>query len=131
MSRALGDNTPVACRFTTSRRIVSSGGGGGAKGKPSYVHHSPDDEGASTLFTIEAASLVVARQKGLYISFSLGEGDDQRPLALKIQLPVCLPAALHRMVESREGDSPIAKSQCRVHSNILIGPLPANREPDD
>ena len=127
LSRALG-NTPVACRFTTSRRIVSGGGGGGAKGKPSYVHHAPDDEGASTLFTIEAASLVVARRKGLYISFSLGEGDDQRPLALKMQLPVCPPAALHRMVESRV--TPPLRSRdvgtLFVHSNVLIGPLPAN-----
>ena len=127
LSRALGD-TPVACRFTTSRRIVSGGGGGGNKGKPSYVHHSPDDEGASTLFTIEAASLVVARRKGLHLSFSLGEGDDQRPLALKIQLPVCPPAALHRMVESRV--TPPLRNRTAgtlfVHANILVGPLPAN-----
>ena len=127
LSRALGD-TPVACRFTTSRRIVSGGGGGGAKGKPSYVHHSPDEEGASTLFTIEAADLVVARRKGLCISFSLGEGDDQRPLALKFQLPVCPPGALHRMVASRV--TPPLQNRVVgtlfVHSNVLIGPLPAN-----
>jgi len=120
--------TPVACRFTTSRRIVGGGGGGGAKGKPSYVHHSPDDEGASTLFTIEAADLVVARRKGLHISFSLGDGDEQRPLALKIQLPVCPPGALYRMVESRV-TPPLRTRDAGTlfqHSNVLIGPLPAN-----
>ncbi len=127
LRRAL-QGTPVACRFTTSRRIVSGGGGGGSKGKPSYVHHSPDEEGASTLFTIEAADLVVARRKGLYISFSLGEGEDQRPLALKFQLPVCPPGALYRMAESRV-TPPLRNRNAGTlfqHSNVLIGPLPAN-----
>jgi hypothetical protein len=126
LRRAL-QGTPVACRFTTSRRIVSGGGGGGSKGKPSYVHHSPDEEGASTLFTIEAADLVVARRKGLYISFSLGEGDDQRPLTLKFQLPVCPPGALYRMAESRVTPPLRSRNAGTLfqHSNVLVGPLPA------
>ena len=127
LTRAL--RGPVACRFTTSRRIVSGGGGGGGvRGKPSYVHHSPDDEGASTLFTIEAASLVVARRQDLHIRFSLGDGDDQRPIALKFQLPVCPPGALYRMVESRV-TPPLrvrAAGTLFLHPNVLIGPLAAN-----
>jgi hypothetical protein len=126
LTRAL--RTPVACRFTTSRRIVNGGGGGGGRGKPSYVHHSPDEEGASTLFTIEAASLVVARRKDLHIRLSLGDGDDQRPIAVKFQLPVCPPGALYRMVESRV-TPPLRLRPAGtlfLHPNVLIGPLAAN-----
>ena len=113
--------SPVACRFTTSRRAVGGGGGG----KPSFVHHSPDDEGASTLFSIEAAGLLVARRAGLHITLSLGEGDDQRPVDLKIQLPSCPPWALKRMLASRV----VPPLQLRaagtlfIHPNVLIGPL--------
>jgi hypothetical protein len=125
LTRSLGGS--IACRFTTSRRIVGGSGGGGAKGKSQFVHHSPDEERASTLFTMEAASLVVARRQGLYVNISLGDGDDQRPIALKLQLPGCPPAALYQMVKSR-GAPPL---HCRVegtlflHPNVLIGPLAA------
>ena len=125
LTRSLGGS--IACRFTTSRRIVGGSGGGGAKGKSQFVHHSPDEERASTLFTMEAASLVVARRQGLYVNISLGDGDDQRPIALKLQLPGCPQAALYQMVKSRVAP-PL---QCRVegtlflHPNVLIGPLAA------
>ena len=121
LTRSLGG--PVACRFTTSRRVVGGGGGG----KPSFAHHSPDDEGASTLFTIEAAGLIVARREGLHLEFSLGEGDDQRPIALKIQLPGCPPWALKRMLASRVVP-PLqfrAAGTLFLHPNVLIGPLAA------
>jgi hypothetical protein len=126
LSRAL-QGTPVACRFTTSRRAVGGGGGGGAKGKPLFVHHSPDDEDASTLFTIEAAYLLVARRQALFINVSLGEGDDQRPITVQFQLPACPPAVLHRMVESRAIPPIRARNAGTwfVDSNVLVGPLPA------
>ena len=70
----------------------------------------------------------MARRKGLHISFSLGEGDDQRPLAVKFQLPVCPPAAFYRMAESRV--TPPLRNRAAGTlfqlSNVLIGPLPAN-----
>ena len=126
LSRAL-QGTPVACRFTTSRRAVGGGGGGGAKGKPLFVHHSPDDEDASTLFTIEAAYLLVARRQALFINVSLGEGDDQRPITVQFQLPACPQAVLHRMVESRAIPPIRARNPGTlfVDSNVLVGPLPA------
>ena len=123
LTRAL--RGPVVCRFTTSRRMNNSGGGGGAKGKPMYVHHSPDEDGASTLFTIAASSLVLARRQHLHVLISLGIGEDQRPLSLKIQLPVCPQGALHRMVGSRV-TPPLrlrAAGTLFMGPNVLIGPL--------
>ena len=126
LSRAL-QGTPVACRFSTSRRVVGGGGGGGAKGKPLFVHHSPDDEEASTYFTIEAGYLLVARRHALHISVSLGEGDDQRPITVQFKIPACPSVILHRMVESR-AIPPIRvrnSGTVFVDPNVLVGPLPA------
>ena len=122
LTRAL--RGPVVCRFTTSRRI-NNGGGGGGGGKPLFVHHSPDEEGASTLFTIEASSLVLARRQHLHVILSLGIGEDQRPLSLKIQLPVCPQGALYRMVGSR-ATPPLrirVAGTLFMSPYVLIGPL--------
>jgi hypothetical protein len=112
----------VACRFTTSRS-VSAGKGG----KRSFVHCSPDEEGSSTLLMLEAAPLLMARRQGLNIVVRLGVAE-QCPIALKLQLPVCPPHALYRMVEPRESAPPLRSRTAGtlfMSRNVLLGPLPS------
>jgi hypothetical protein len=112
----------VACRFTTSRS-ASTGKGG----KRSFVHCNPDEEGSSTLIMMEAAPLLMARRKGLHVVVQLGV-EDQYPLALKLQLPVCPQYALYRMVEPRENAPPLRIRPVRtlfMNRNVLLGPLPS------
>jgi hypothetical protein len=112
----------VACRFTTSRS-VSTGKGG----KRSFVHCNPDEEGSSTLIMLEAAPLLMARRQGLHVVVRLGV-ENQYPLALKLQLPVCPQHALYRMVVPREVAPPLRirpGGTLFMHRNVLLGPLPA------
>ena len=112
----------VACRFTTSRS-VSTGKGG----KRSFVHCNPDEEGSSTLMMLEAAPLLMARRQGLHVVVRLGV-ENQYPLAIKLQLPVCPQHALYRMVGPREGAPPLRTRTVGtlfMHRNVLLGPLPS------
>ena len=66
----------------------------------------------------------------MHIMFSLGTGDDQRPIDLKFQFPVCPPWALYRMVESSV--TPPLRLRAAgtmflsVYPNVVIGQLAAN-----
>lgn len=112
----------VACRFTTSRSVTTGKGG-----KRSFVHCNPDEEGSSTLLMLEAAPLIMARRQGLHVVVPLGV-EEQYPIALKLQLPVCPQHALYHMVEPRENVPPLRSRTAGtlfMNKNVLLGPLPS------
>lgn len=114
----------VSARFTTSLRI--NNGGGGGKGKPSWLHFSPDDEGSSTLITMEPAPILLARRNSLHVLLPLGT-DGQFPVTLKLQLPAYPSWALRRQIASVANPalrSRLVGTQFTSH-NVLLGPLPS------
>ena len=119
LSRAFRGNF-VSCRFTT----VNSTAGGKGK-KRVFTHFSTEDDRASTLLTVGAESLIMARRKQLYTAVHLG-ADSQYPITLMIQLPAPPQWVLHTMVGS-ERSPPLrlrASGSLFISDRVLLGPLP-------
>ena len=112
----------ISCRFTTVLSTVSGGKGR----RRTFSHFPPEDERASTLFTIGAENLLIARRRQLQVALRLGV-DGQYPVTLRVLLPPPPQRVLHMMLESL-GTPPLrlrVRGALFASDRVLLGPLPA------
>ena len=120
ISRAFPGAFRISCRYTTcmpkDTRARTKG----------YEHFSVDDERSSTLMSIGAESLFIARRQQSSITVPFGV-DEQLPVSLAFCLAIPPQRPLYLMIESRVTPPLRARPQHTLFllDRVLLGPLPA------